>query len=138
MNCCPIKLRYNQLQLRIKLQLVDLFAGAGGFTLGFVKTGFVPVYAVECDKYAAETYQANFGPHCETQDIKDVESFPEADVLIGGPPCQGFSNLGAHIPDDPRNQLWRHYLRALKQVNPKVFVVEIGNSLNQLLLIVSK
>lgn len=106
------------------LTVVDLFAGAGGFTLGFQEAGFVPIFAVEFDKSAAETYEANFGPHCTTADINTVKSFPKADVIIGGPPCQGFSNLGAHIPNDPRNQLWRHYVRAVEQSMPMVFVVE--------------
>ncbi len=106
------------------LTLMDLFAGAGGFTLGFVQAGFTPVFAVEFDKDAAATYEANFGPHCSPEDINDVESFPPADIIIGGPPCQGFSNLGAHIPNDPRNQLWRHFVRAVEQSRPLVFVVE--------------
>jgi DNA (cytosine-5)-methyltransferase 1 len=106
------------------LTVVDLFAGAGGFTLGFVQAGFVPTFAVEFDKAAAETYEANFGPHCSSKDINDIKEFPAADVVIGGPPCQGFSNLGAHLPNDPRNQLWRHFVRAVEQVRPRVFVVE--------------
>ena len=106
------------------LTAVDLFAGAGGFTLGFVQAGFVPVFAVEMDKAAAATYEANFGPHCFAKDVNDVETFPATDVIIGGPPCQGFSNLGARIPNDPRNQLWRHYVRAVEQTRPAVFVVE--------------
>ncbi len=106
------------------LTLMDLFAGAGGFTLGFVQAGFVPTYAVEFDRDAARTYDINFGPHCSTDDVNDVKQFPHADVIIGGPPCQGFSNLGAHIPDDPRNQLWRHFVRAVKQAHPLAFVVE--------------
>jgi DNA (cytosine-5)-methyltransferase 1 len=106
------------------LTLIDLFAGAGGFTLGFVQAGLVPIFAVEFDKDAAATYETNFGPHCSTEDVNDVKTFPSADVIIGGPPCQGFSNLGAHLPNDPRNQLWRHYVRAVDQVRPLVFVVE--------------
>ncbi len=104
--------------------LTDLFAGAGGFTLGFKQAGLLPAYAVEIDKDAAATYEANFGAHCSTQDINLVKKFPSSDVIIGGPPCQGFSNLGAHIPNDPRNQLWRHFVRAVKQINPLIFVVE--------------
>ena len=104
--------------------LMDLFAGAGGFTLGFTEEGFSPVYAVEHNVPAAETYIKNFGAHCVAHDIEDVQTFPAADVIIGGPPCQGFSNLGANIPDDPRNQLWRYFIQAVKQVTPMVFVVE--------------
>lgn len=106
------------------ITLMDLFAGAGGFTQGFVQAGFCPIFAVEFDKSAAATYEANFGPHCFDDDINNLESFPPADVIIGGPPCQGFSNLGAHIANDPRNQLWRHYIRAVDQVRPAIFVVE--------------
>ncbi len=106
------------------LTILDLFAGAGGFTLGFVQAGFSPVFAVEIDKDAAATYEANFGQHCSTKDINDIEAFPATDVIIGGPPCQGFSNLGAHLQNDPRNQLWRHYVRAVEQTRPSIFVVE--------------
>jgi DNA (cytosine-5)-methyltransferase 1 len=53
-----------------------------------------------------------------------ITQFPKAEVIVGGPPCQGFSQLGSHIPNDPRNQLWRHYLRAVKQVKPRAFVME--------------
>jgi DNA (cytosine-5)-methyltransferase 1 len=106
------------------LTFIDLFAGAGGFTEGLLQDGFTPVFAVEFDKDAAKTYEANFGPHCFDGDIAEVKTFPSADVIIGGPPCQGFSNLGAHLPEDPRNQLWRHYVRAVKQVRPLIFVVE--------------
>ncbi len=106
------------------LTFMDLFAGAGGFTKGFTQAGFVPVFAVEIDQYASETYKANFGSHCHTEDINRIETFPKADVIIGGPPCQGFSNLGCRIPNDPRNQLWRHFIRAVKDSRPLVFVVE--------------
>ncbi|MCI0596418.1 MAG: DNA cytosine methyltransferase [candidate division Zixibacteria bacterium] len=92
--------------------------------MGFKQAGFVPIYAVEIDKDAAATYEANFGAHCSTQDINDVKRFPYSDVVIGGPPCQGFSNLGAHISNDPRNQLWRHFIRNIKQTKPLVFVLE--------------
>lgn len=107
------------------LSLVDLFSGAGGFSLGFKNTGsFVSVFANDFDKDSTETYNANFGQHCLWDDVNNVDTFPPADVIIGGPPCQGFSNLGAHIPDDPRNQLWRHYVRAVEQIRPMIFVVE--------------
>lgn len=113
----------NSTQAKI-ITLMDLFAGAGGFTLGFVQAGFSPIFAIEVNRDAAATYETNFGEHCYQGDINEIEHFPEVDVIIGGPPCQGFSNLGSHIPDDPRNQLWRHYVRAVKQVRPLVFVVE--------------
>jgi DNA (cytosine-5)-methyltransferase 1 len=107
--------------------LVDLFAGAGGMTLGFSREGFEPVFAVELEQAAAQTYEANFGSHVFSGPIQEVDRFPDADVVIGGPPCQGFSPLGRDR--DPRsremlNRLWREYARALKQVRPLMFVIE--------------
>lgn len=109
--------------------VVDLFAGCGGLTAGLRKTGrYTPVGAVEIDPYAAATYDENFEKgHIYQGDIKtwlDEEVVPEADVVVGGPPCQGFSNLGKRLEDDPRNELWREYHRALNMIKPKVFVVE--------------
>jgi len=57
-------------------------------------------------------------------DIAEFVDFPKADLVVGGPPCQGFSNLGARDPDDPRNSLWRDYMRVVVQANPQVFVLE--------------
>jgi DNA (cytosine-5)-methyltransferase 1 len=109
-------------------RLVDLFAGIGGMTCGFVQTRrFDPVFAVEIDAAAAEVYRANFGNHVHEGDIVDVHEFPDADVLIGGPPCQGFSPLGRDRDHGSRaelNSLWRHFVRALDQVRPAVFVME--------------
>lgn len=122
-NTIPVEQAREKGKIRV-LTMLDLFAGAGGFTLGCVQAGLVPVFAVEFDKSAAETYETNFGPHCVSKDINEIKEFPAADIIIGGPPCQGFSNLGAHIPNDPRNQLWRHYVRAVEQTRPRVFVVE--------------
>ena len=98
--------------------VIDLFCGAGGFTLGFVQTGFRPIFAVDHDGPCIATYTANFGEHAMQGAAEDVAAFPAADVVIGGPPCQGFSNLGAHVPDDPRNQLWRQFLRCVETVRP--------------------
>ena len=131
------------------LYVADLFAGAGGLTEGFRQAGFTPVVAVEFDKWAAATYAANFGDHvlaCPIEDVKiirkggrltwkgtDVDGepttieTPEIDVLVGGPPCQGFSPLGRMNDwdfNDPRNRLWKHYARILDTLQPKVFVIE--------------
>lgn len=105
-------------------RVLDLFCGAGGFTVGFVREGFRPVLGVDFDRWAIETYSNNFGRHACCTDIAKIRRFPRAEVIVGGPPCQGFSQLGSHIPNDPRNQLWRHYFRAVKQVRPRVFVME--------------
>src|SRR5688572_3791596 len=92
--------------------LVDLFAGCGGMTRGFVDAGFRPVFAVDFDPASAATYAANF-PTAKVVagDIADVpdDQVPKARVVIGGPPCQGFSGLGKRDPEDHRNGLWKEY-----------------------------
>lgn len=108
--------------------VIDLFAGCGGMTTGFTAVGdYDPVLSVEFNLHAAATYAANFGEdHTIYGDIADVKKnqIPRADVVIGGPPCQGFSSLGSRDIDDPRNQLWREYLRVVGIAKPKVFVIE--------------
>jgi DNA (cytosine-5)-methyltransferase 1 len=111
-----------------RYRLVDLFSGCGGLSEGFRKTGrFLSVAAVEHDLFAAATYAANFGDeHVFWGDIADwmAGDLPEADVIVGGPPCQGFSNLGTRRVRDPRNALWRRYLDAVVRIQPRVFVLE--------------
>lgn len=107
--------------------MIDLFAGCGGLTQGFVGTGsFKPIAAVESAHDAAATYTQNFGDHVFVGDIAEwvQGSMPWADVVVGGPPCQGFSALGKRDPKDPRNQLWRHYVEALRRIRPAFFVME--------------
>jgi len=113
-----------------KLRVIDLFAGAGGFTLGLCNTGkFEPVFANDFNAYAAKTYNANFGDHCLHGDINDLLAnrsfkFPEADIVIGGPPCQGFSPLNKQREGDPRKQLWRAFMEVVRRVKPIAFVME--------------
>lgn len=107
--------------------LIDLFSGCGGMSVGFRDQGFEPLLAVEWERAAAATYAANFGEdHTIAGDIVLVpkKAIPRADVIIGGPPCQGFSNLGLKSLEDPRNQLWREYMRFIHAAKPKVFVIE--------------
>lgn len=113
------------------IPMIDLFAGAGGLTLGFhaADVGFESVFAVEAEQAAANTFKANFGCHVEDRPIEFVKTgeFPEARVIVGGPPCQGFSPLGRDRDPTERaamNDLWRHYRRVVKHVQPEVFVIE--------------
>jgi DNA (cytosine-5)-methyltransferase 1 len=107
------------------LTLVDLFAGCGGMTRGFEDSGeFRSVFAAEFDRDAAATYAANFGEHVAGGPIEDVAVFPAADVVIGGPPCQGFSPLNREAVGFERRGLWREYLRALEAIEPRAFVME--------------
>lgn len=108
---------------------IDLFAGAGGLSLGFHLTdlGYRSVYAVEHDHAAASTFKHNFGCEVFDADITDGPVYPTADLIIGGPPCQGFSPLGRDRDAESRacmNSLWEHYLGAVRQVQPRAFVIE--------------
>lgn len=114
---------------------IDLFAGAGGLTLGFEMAGFSVKAAVESDEIASEAHKRNF-PECEVfnEDIqnlsgKDLLDFlklkqGDVDVIIGGPPCQGFSLAGKRALDDERNDLLQQYSRIVLEVMPKFFVME--------------
>lgn len=113
----------------MELRTLDLFAGAGGLSLGFelAGVGFRPTFAVEIDDAAASTFKRNFGTPVYAGPIEDLEDFEPADVIIGGPPCQGFSPLGRSRDDVSRaemNELWQQYLRAVRQVQPRAFVIE--------------
>jgi DNA (cytosine-5)-methyltransferase 1 len=103
---------------------VDLFAGCGGLALGFCHEGIEGIAAVEWDPAAAATYRLNVDDRIEVADIASVQNWPRAAIVIGGPPCQGFSQLGARDPKDPRNQLWREYVRVLDETGADVFVME--------------
>ncbi|WP_293769497.1 DNA cytosine methyltransferase [Sporichthya sp.] len=112
-----------------RLRVIDLFAGCGGLTAGFrAAGGYRTVAAVEKDLAAAATYAANFEErHVHWGGIEGwVTSgeIPEADIVVGGPPCQGFSNLGARRERDPRNALWRRYVDVLVAARPRVFLLE--------------
>jgi DNA (cytosine-5)-methyltransferase 1 len=113
-------------------RLVDLFCGAGGLTLGFSQFFgqiFESVWANDFNTYSAKTYEKNFGCHCTTDDIleiteKRINEIPKADVVIGGPPCQGFSLLNKGRKDDSRKQLWRPYLQIVEHTGARIFVME--------------
>src|SRR6202035_3979765 len=114
---------------------VDLFAGAGGLSLGFEQAGFDILAAVEYDPIHAATHEFNF-PHCTTicRSVTDIDAHyirshswigsREIDVVFGGPPCQGFSLIGKRAIDDPRNLLLRQFVRLVVELDPKYFVFE--------------
>lgn len=111
------------------LRLIDLFAGAGGMTEGFESTGrYKTLVAVEHDKYAAATYSLNHSAdRVYAGGIEDwlaEGSVPKADVIIGGPPCQGFSGLGKQDVLDERNFLWKKYAETIIAATPRYFVLE--------------
>lgn len=115
------------------ISTVDLFSGAGGFTEGFKKAdGFETVLAIDSDQHAVKTFRHN---HPEVnivcEDITNLSSTllttlikKTVDVVIGGPPCQGFSLAGRRLPDDPKNQLFREYVRIVKMLKPEIIIFE--------------
>lgn len=115
-----------------RYRLIDLFSGAGGMTLGFSEFFGQPFYSVWANvfnKFCVETYNANFGPHCVYGDIVEILEgneidIPQADVVIGGPPCQGFSLLNKNRDNDPRKELWRPFLDVVERCGASVFVME--------------
>lgn len=116
-------------------KIIDLFAGCGGFSVGFEKAGFCTSKAVEFDCKIAAIYAKNH-PNAKlfVEDIGKINNTTnfyqnEVDVIVGGPPCQGFSMAGARIRqnafvDDPRNYLFKQYLKVVQIVKPEVFIIE--------------
>ncbi len=114
---------------------VDLFAGAGGLSLGFEQAGFTVAAAVELDPIHCATHEFNF-PRSATIcagveslsgfDIRNIANLRDVDidVVCGGPPCQGFSLIGKRDVNDPRNGLVFHFLRLVDELKPKYFVME--------------
>jgi DNA (cytosine-5)-methyltransferase 1 len=115
---------------------IDLFSGAGGMSLGLDRSGFKNVFSIDIEPSFCETYRANFPNHnliqknISTLTKTEIESLIkniEVDVIIGGPPCQGFSmagNIGRKFIDDSRNHLFKEFARVVEIVRPKYFVME--------------
>lgn len=114
---------------------VDLFAGAGGLSLGFEQAGFAVAAAVEIDPVHAAVHGYNFphtvvlprsitqitGAHLRQQASLGSQ---DIDLVIGGPPCQGFSLMGQRLLEDPRNALVREFLRLIQELSPRFFLFE--------------
>ena len=116
--------------------MIDLFCGAGGLSLGFTQEGFITSLANDIEPCCIDTYAHN---HPETprkniilgdikevvDNIQDLMRFKTVDVMVGGPPCQGFSMANRQrLIDDPRNHLYKNYVRAVELVMPRFFVME--------------
>jgi len=109
-----------------KSKIISLFSGSGGLDLGFLATGkFKIIFANDFSKEACETYTHNIGNHIICEDVTNLKNLPNADLIVGGPPCQGFSTANpARSFDDPRNQLFKEYARIIGEVKPKMFLME--------------
>ena len=144
------QLRYD----KTKFNLLSLFSGCGGLDLGFEMAGlaavmgkdvmeeamrdkevfnanldnnvFNTIYVNDIFTEARETYARNAGKYIymDKSDIRKVKEFPQADIVLGGFPCPGFSEAGPRLVDDERNFLYLHFIRCLMQSKPKIFVAE--------------
>jgi DNA (cytosine-5)-methyltransferase 1 len=109
------------------MKVVSLFSGAGGLDLGFVNAGFNIVWANDFDKDAVVTYKNNIGDHIVYGKIEDIptEDIPDCDIVIGGFPCQGFSQANLlRVEEDDRNKLYLEFLRVVRDKQPKFFFAE--------------
>ena len=107
-----------------KLKLIDLFCGAGGLSLGFEQEGYVCAAAIDRDSPAVRTYARNLSDRVVCRDVAPELELPEADVIAGGPPCQGFSSAGMRRQDDSRNTLVRAFAEIVASRRPRAFVFE--------------
>ena len=109
--------------------IIDLFCGAGGFSYGMSDLGAEIVAGFDNDQIALDTFKANH-PNAEifnadlSNKIKNINDFLDIDLVIGGPPCQGYSISGLRDPKDFRNQLYKVYFNTLKVLKPRVFILE--------------
>lgn len=116
--------------------MIDLFCGAGGLSLGFTQVGFITSLANDIEPCCVDTYAHN---HPETpreniilgdinnliENLSTLMRFNEVDVVVGGPPCQGFSMANRQrLIDDPRNKLYKSYVKVVSMVKPSFFVME--------------
>lgn len=118
------------------LTCIDLFSGAGGFSLGFANAGFEISIATDYQESAGKTYKHNLSFPFLQADIADLSSDidpliengdfkrDDVDVVIGGPPCKGFSTAGVYNPSDPRSSLLQHYIQVVEQIKPRAIIVE--------------
>lgn len=137
-NAVPPLLAFSlatQIKKKAKVKnLLDLFCGAGGLSLGFDWAGFNVVIANDNFKQACETYRANHentiliegditDKNIQDNVLKNSKK-AKVDIVVGGPPCQGFSHAGKRMIDDPRNFLYKEFVNIVKKIKPKVFVLE--------------
>lgn len=112
-------------------KFIDLFSGAGGLLRGFMDAGLEPEFSVEVWEPAIQTHNRNY-PNVPvwSRDIRTIENGEiekykgKVDLIVGGPPCQGFSTIGKRLVKDPRNELVFEFIRFVDVIRPKVFLME--------------
>ena len=109
------------------MRIISLFSGAGGLDLGLMQAGHEIAWANDVDKDCVATYQKNIGNHVVLDDIKNIETsqIPQGDVVVGGFPCQGFSQANLlRSGNDARNSLYIEFLRIVSRLRPRYFLAE--------------
>lgn len=108
------------------IKTISLFSGGGGLDLGFKRSGYDIIYAIDNDKQAFSSYKENIGDEIVFDDITmiDMKELPDADIVIGGPPCQSFSLVGKRNTTDAGAQLVWNFLDIIETVQPKFFLFE--------------
>lgn len=108
------------------MKVIGLFSGAGGLDLGFLLAGFEIAWANDFDKDAVETYSKNVGPHAVCRDVREIAAseIPDADVVIGGPPCQSWSLAGKRLGASDERNMWPEFLRVVEAKRPAWFLAE--------------
>lgn len=106
--------------------ILSLYSGAGGMDLGFTDAGFQVKWAIDFNADAVSTYNANLDPVAVCGDVLSVDPPDDisVDVVVGGPPCQGFSVIGRMDPDDPRSRHVSHFFDVVERIGPRAFVME--------------
>jgi len=118
-----------------KFNVLDLFSGCGGLSAGFLNEGYNIIAGIDLNDEAIETFNYNFpGSEGIVADLSDIDLFEsqffksllkyKINVIVGGPPCQGFSIAGKRIMNDPRNKLYRAYFNFIKSFNPEIVLME--------------
>lgn len=124
--------KFTALESSFEYDFIDLFSGAGGLSVGLEQEGFRPIIAVDKDESALATYRFNRPwmsadslVHQDIRELVDTYEFLHVPVVVGGPPCQGFSVVNQHKKEnDERNELYKFYVHAVSQARPKVFLME--------------
>lgn len=117
---------YSAKQTKNSLDVVSLFSGCGGMDLGFFWGGFKVIWANDNNSDACTTYSFNLGKYIKCNDVQDLgaDEIPDSDIIICGPPCQGFSNVGKRDPTDARNLLYLEVLKIVAAKKPRFVVIE--------------
>lgn len=119
---------FYSINLSNQFRVLDLFCGCGGISLGFKREGFEIVAGIDNDRDSLVTFKKNLDTKVFDFDLSKYtwknNIFKNIDVLVGGPPCQGFSLTGTRVKDDPRNKLYAAFLKAIDILNPKIVLIE--------------